>query len=297
MRRRDICNMITSTTQFDIQGHRGCRGLMPENTIAAFLKAVELGVTTLELDVVITVDHQVLVSHDPFMSHEICMTPDGTLIGKHDEKSHNIFKMSAATAQQYDCGLKEHKKFPDQQKMKAAKPLLSDMIEAVESYVAVHNLKPVYYNIETKCTPGGDGVFHPEPEVFAELLMKVVYQKNIAPRTLIQSFDVRTLQYLKLQKAPVQLVLLVENIRGVTYNLKKLGFNPDVYSPYYKLLTANRIKFLHEKGLRVIPWTVNETKDMQNLITKGVDGIITDYPDRLIEVLKDFSKRITNYKS
>lgn len=272
-------------SQFDIQGHRGCRGLMPENTIPAFLKALELGVTTLEMDVVITADNQVLVSHDPFMSHEICLTPTGAEISEKDEKSFNIYQMNSPQAMSFDCGTKRHVRFANQQKMKIGKPLLADVIDSVEAYVSTHNLKPVFYNIETKCTPAGDGVFHPAPEKFADLLLAVIKLKNIESRTFVQSFDVRTLKYLKQQNAPVKLILLVENMKGIKANLERLGFNPDVYSPDYKLLNTHSIKKLHQSGIKVIPWTVNEVDDMKDLINAGVDGIITDYPDRLIQLL------------
>ena len=105
---------------------------------------------------------------------------------------------------------------------------------------------------------------------------------------MIQSFDVRTLQYIyKKQQRKVRLVLLVENLRSSSYNIKKLGFEPDVYSPYYKFITLRMVNSLHKKGIKVIPWTVNNEKDMTKLINKGVDGIISDYPDKLIEVVRN----------
>jgi len=276
--------MSQSQAQFDIQGHRGCRGLMPENTIPAFIKAVQLGVNTLELDVVITSDNKVLLSHEPFMSCEICKTPEGNIITAAEEKTHNIFRMTAANAQKYDCGEKGNSRFPEQTKMTVKKPLLSEVIDTVENYIAAHNLKPVWYNIETKCTPQGDTVFHPDPVSFADLVMQVVSSRNIEPRTYIQSFDLRTLQHLHQQKSKVLLVLLVENLKGVEENLKELGFAPTIYSPYYKLINKQDLKLLHSKGIRVIPWTVNDENDMKKLIDKGVDGIITDYPDKLVNL-------------
>lgn len=280
-----LSTMLHSSAQFDIQGHRGCRGLMPENTIPAFIKALQLGVTTLELDVVITTDNKVLLSHEPFMSCEICKTPEGNMITAAEEKTHNIFRMTAANAQKYDCGEKGNSRFPEQTKMAAGKPLLSEVIDTVESYIAAYNLKPVWYNIETKCTPQGDTIFHPDPVSFADLVMQVVSSKNIESRTCIQSFDIRTLQHLHQQQSKVLLALLVENLKGVEENLKELGFAPTIYSPYYKLINNQDLKLLHSKGIRVIPWTVNDEKDMKKLIDKGVDGIITDYPDRLVNLL------------
>ena len=267
--------------QFDLQGHRGCRGELPENTIPAFLRAVDAGVTTLELDVVITSDHKVLVSHEPFMSHTICGAPSGEAISKKTEKSHNIYKMTSAEAVRYNCGETVNKRFPQQQLMKAGKPLLEDVIDSVENYIAAKGLAPVGYNIETKCTPEGDQIFHPGPEIFAGLLLDVVTKKNITDRTWIQSFDVRTLQYLKNSNAPVKLVLLVGNIKGVKRNIKNLGFHPDVYSPSYRLVRKKDITWLHAQNIRIIPWTVNSHHAMLRLKRMGVDGIITDYPTQM----------------
>ncbi len=275
-----------SKAQFDVQGHRGCRGILPENTIPAFLRAVQLGVTTLEMDVVITADNRVLVSHDPFMSHEICYSLTGAVIDEKEEQSFNIYKMTAEEAMNYDCGSKPHPRFVHQQKQIAHKPLLTEVIDSVERYVAKHGLSPVYYNIETKCTPAGDGIFHPTPEIFSDLLLHVIESKGITNRVIIQSFDVRTLQYIKFNKKPVRLALLVENTDGVTENINNLGFDPDIYSPYFELLTAVDVKLLHQKSIKVLPWTVNTVKDINACLQMGVDGLITDYPDKLLMELE-----------
>ena len=277
--------MKDSIAQFDLQGHRGCRGELPENTIPAFLRAIDAGVTTLEMDVVVTSDHQVLVSHEPYMSHHICKTSSGESISKRDERNHNIYKMTAADAKRYDCGMTVNKRFPDQKKMKVGKPLLTEVIDSVESYLAEKGLPQVNYNIEIKSSQKEDAIFHPVPEVFAELLMKVVKENRIEHRTWLQSFDVRILQNLKNTGANVKLGLLVENIRGVQFNLRKLGFVPDMYGPWYRLLRKKDIALLHEKGIRVIPWTVNNPKIFTRLKQWGVDGIITDYPTKMVTIV------------
>ena len=124
---------------FDLEGHRGCRGLMPENTIPAMLKAIDLNVNTLEMDVVITADKKVVVSHEPFFSHEITTLPSGDTIEAKDEWQYNIFHMTYDSVKLYDVGLKPHPRFPSQQKMKAVKPLLADLIDAVEAYLIKTN--------------------------------------------------------------------------------------------------------------------------------------------------------------
>ena len=175
---------------FDIEGHRGCRGLMPENTIPAFIKAVQIGVTTLEMDVVITKDKKVIVSHEPWMNADICTDATGNTISKNDEKNLNIYNMTYEEVKTYDCGTKPYARFPKQYKMKVSKPLLANVIDSVESYCKANNIKPPFYNIETKCTPNGDSVFHPAPADFTELLLDVIFKKGVAARCIIQSFDI-----------------------------------------------------------------------------------------------------------
>ncbi len=272
--------------EIDIQGHRGCRGLMPENSIPAFKKALELGVTTLELDVVITSDSKVVVSHEPFLSHEICSDQSGKRILQADERTFNIFKMTYGELQSFDCGLQPHHRFPEQIKTATAKPLLIDVIKAAESYCLENNRPLPFYNIETKCTPQGDGIFHPLPERFVELVLDDILKANIKERFILQSFDVRTLQFAKRLDSTYTTALLVENDNGIEANLASLGFTPDIYSCEYTLLGSQDIKNIQEKGMLVIPWTVNDTADMNWLINEGVDGIITDYPDRLLSLVK-----------
>lgn len=282
-----LCWICTSSfaQNFDIQGHRGCRGLLPENTIEAFKKAITLGVTTLEMDVVISKDLQVVVSHEPYLSHEICLDKLGNFISEEKEKSFNLFAMNYSEIKECDCGSKKHPRFPEQTNIKTYKPLLSEVITFVEEFVRKeYPNKKIYYNIETKLEQEGDGIFHPNPNDFVALLIKVLHQKNIEDRVFIQSFDVRTLQYLHSNYPEYKTVLLVENKLSIAKNLAILGFTPTVYSPDFHLLNSRKIKELQQKNIRVIPWTVNETKDMQRLIAMGVDGIITDYPNRYFDL-------------
>ena len=281
---------LPSRPPIDVQGHRGCRGLMPENTIPAFLKALELGVTTLEMDVVITKDRRVVLSHEPFLSHEICLTAEGREITEATEKQYNLYRMTYAELQRCDCGSKPHPRFPDQQKIVAHKPLLSEVIHTVEAYCKQHRLPLVQYNIETKSDPAGDGVFHPAPEAFVDLLMEVVQRQGISNRTIIQSFDPRTLQWMRKKYPKVKLALLVENLWSPQTNIRRLGFIPAIYSPNYPLVNAALMKYAWSKGMQVIPWTVNEPADIRKLLEMPVDGIISDYPDRVLKVLNESRK-------
>ena len=276
--------------KFDVQGHRGARGLKPENTIPAFLAALDFGVTTLELDVVITKDKQVLVSHEPWMYHGICLDADGKPIVEKDERKHNIYQLTYEQVKQYDCGSIGNPKFPEQEKMKAHKPLLSDVIVAAETHIKSYTRYEVDYNIEIKSEKELDEIFQPSPEEFSDVVFNLIDQYLPLDRVVIQSFDFRVLKYFHEKYPQVRLAALVENEKSADENLKDLGFVPSVYSPYFKLLTNQVVKDLRSKvidsddkkprKMRVIPWTVNEEKDMLVLKGMGVDGFITDYPNR-----------------
>lgn len=264
----------------DIQGHRGARGLMPENTIPAFLRALEEGVTTLELDVAITSDNKVVVSHEPYMSSGICSKPDGKPVLTQESKGFNIYQMTYDEVKQFDCGLRGNSRFPEQEKMAVSKPLLSDVINTIEKYIADNDLNEVGYNIEIKSSEKGDNIFHPGVEKFSELVYELTTTMLPKERFTIQSFDFRVLKHWHEVYSDITLVALVENRNGVEANLNKLGFVPDIYSPNYFLLTKKAVTLCHEKGMKVVPWTVNEVKTMKRMVEMGVDGIITDYPNR-----------------
>src|SRR5215204_5782303 len=155
--------------RFGKEGHRGCRGLMPENTIPAMLKAIDLGVTTLEMDAGISKDKRVLVSHDPYFNADITTTPEGEQLTKQEGSKRLLYSMNYDSIRKYDVGLKPHPGFPRQQKIAAYKPLLSELIKACEVYAKEKGVPPLWYNIETKTKKEGDGVNHPVPGEFVDL--------------------------------------------------------------------------------------------------------------------------------
>jgi glycerophosphoryl diester phosphodiesterase len=266
---------------FDYQGHRGARGLMPENTIPAMLRAIEEGVTTLEMDVVITSDSQVILSHEPWMNSDITTKSDGTFIKSEEAQGYNIYKMTYAETLLYDVGMKPHPRFTGQQKIKVHKPLLKDVLTAVDSFTASRGKSPMHFNIETKTTPFTDEIFHPRPDAFVTLLVEVLATQGKDARTTIQSFDVRTLQFLHGAHPHIKTALLVDegDKRSVAENLAALGFTPSVYSPYYKLVTPELVAACKAAGMKLSPWTVNTLTEMAALKNSGVDGIISDYPN------------------
>lgn len=278
---RQSANLKASS--FDLQGHRGCRGLLPENSIPAMLKALELGVTTLEMDVVITADSVVLLSHEPFFNHEISSKPGGERVSEAEERSLNIFGMSYAQTQQYDVGLAPHPRFPEQQKVKASKPALRDVLAAVKEYCVSRQRPLPQFNIETKSQPATDNIFHPAPERFVQLLMQVIDEAGVRPQVIVQSFDFRTLQVLHRQYPDVRTAALIEEDDSLPFaqQLRKLGFIPSIYSPAHQLVDALLVRQCREMGMQLIPWTVNDTAEANRLHQLGVDGLITDYPDRI----------------
>lgn len=271
--------MLMAQTTLDKQGHRGCRGLMPENTVAAMIKGLELGVTTLELDVVISEDKQVVVSHDTYMSAEISRKPDGTDVTAEEAKQILLFKMPYATIRQYDVGLRPLANFPEQKKMKAHKPLLTDLLDSVDTYARQHKLPLPNYNIEIKSSPTADNIAHPDPKEFVELVLAVCEKGKLGKRYNIQSFDVRPLQIIHEKYPKVKLSYLTANARTLAENLATLGFTPDIYSPYYKTVTADVVAACHQQKMKIVPWTVNTKEEISQLVKLGVDGIITDYPN------------------
>ena len=268
---------------FDIQGHRGCRGLMPENSIQGFIKAIDLGVTTLEMDVVISADGKVVVSHDPFVSSQFCVNEIGRAIKKKEEREINIYKFDYEDIRLFDCGIIGNDKFPEQKKISVYKPLLSEVLERCESHAQSNQKKPIRYNIELKSSPSGDRIFHPEPGLFTELVYNVVKDKIPAERIIIQSFDMRVLQFWRLKYPEQKLSLLISNSKPYTKNIEVLGFTPDIYSPNFKLINQKQIDELHGMSVMIIPWTVNEIKDIKKMMDMGVDGFITDYPNRYFD--------------
>lgn len=265
---------------FDLQGHRGARGIRPENTIPAFLVALDSGVTTVELDLAITKDKEIVVSHEPWMSASICLQPDGSEIRESEEKTFNLYEMSYDEIKRFDCGSKGNEDFPEQLKLKVSKPLLKDVIIAVEHHIKSYASYEVDYNIEIKSSPSGDNKFHPTPEVFSDLVYNLLDQYLPMERVVIQSFDFRVLKYWHTKYPEVRLSALIDNTKTVDANLRALGFKPDVYSQHYKLLTKEKVDYLHKLKIRVVPWTVNEVDDMKKMLQWKVDGFITDYPDR-----------------
>ncbi|TWR30267.1 glycerophosphodiester phosphodiesterase [Mucilaginibacter pallidiroseus] len=279
-----IATLITQTATaqqtFDKQGHRGGRGLMPENTIAAMKKAVDLGVT-LEMDISFSEEKLPIVSHDQYLNPKFVLKPNGDTLTKADGKALRLYNMPYGIIKTYDVGSKYYPQFPEQQKMKVNIPLLSALIDTVEAYAKQKGAKPPHYNIETKTSPKGDNIEHPGPKEFVDLLIGVLKDKKVLDRVIIQSFDARTLEIMHLQYPQVPTAWLVSNKLTLNENLATLSFKPTIYSPDYKMVTRDVVDGCHAKGIKIIPWTVNDPEKIKEIKALGVDGIISDYPNRL----------------
>jgi len=263
----------------DLEGHRGGRGLMPENTIPAMKNGIDMGITTVELDAVISKDGKVVVSHDPFFNEAITTTPEGKYLTQKEGEALLLYGMNYDDIRTYDVGLKPYPAFPQQQRLKAYKPLLSELIDSVEAY-AKEKQRTIHYNIEIKSKEGFDGIRHPDPQTMSELVLAVIKEKGITDRVVIQSFDVRPLQYIHKTYPGVVLSYLMEKTTtSLDEQLKKLGFVPAVYSSAYGMVTKELVEVCHKKSMKVLPWTVNTVPEMKALIAMGVDGIISDYPN------------------
>ena len=291
---------------FDLQGHRGARGLAPENTLAGFATALRLGVSTLELDVVVTADDIVVVSHDRQLNAALTRGPDGKWLA---EEGPSIRSLTADRLAAYDIGRidpasRYAQRLPEQVPVDGQR--LPWLIE-VFAFVARTGNDSVRFNIETKLSPlaPDESV---DPERFAELLVETVREAGMAHRVAIQSFDWRTLRAAN-RLAPAIPTSCLTVAQSWLDNLRReqpgpspwtAGLDVDealslphlaraagcrLWSPYYKEVDAMSVKTAHRLGLAVVPWTVNQPQEMAAQIAMGVDGLITDYPDRLRKVL------------
>ncbi|MBK0394124.1 glycerophosphodiester phosphodiesterase [Ramlibacter algicola] len=285
----------------DLQGHRGARGLRPENTLPAFEHALRLGVTTLEMDAAITSDGVVVISHDPALNPDLVRGADGQWI----TTPVVIRSITYEQTQAYDVGRLRPggsygKSFPDQQPVDGTRiPKLAEVFELVKRLKADH----VQFDIETKIDlRNPQNTLEPEP--FVQKLLEVIRAHGMEDRVMVQSFDWRTLQVLhKLAPRMRTVYLTTQSPRGSNldspiysagFTLAQHGSVPAMvkaaggttWSPNYQALTPDLVKQGQALGLQVIPWTVNEEADMGRLLDWGVDGIISDRPDRVRNVLK-----------
>jgi len=280
-----LCYGQLLVDKFGFEAHRGGRALMPENTIGAMKYALSIkNVNTLEMDLCISKDKKVVVSHDVYFHPNITTTPQGEYLTAENARQHLLYQMPYDSISKYDVGLKPHPDFPDQKKYAAVKPLLTNLLDETEK-IAKQQGRLIYYNMEIKSRKGGDGKENPLPDEFIELVIKVLTEKGVTDRTVIQSFDMRPLQVLHQKHPEIKVSLLTgKNAVGPQQMLQRLGFTPAVYSPELSTVTPEMISYCHERKIKVLPWTVNDAKEIQRLKDLGVDGVISDNPSLFQEI-------------
>lgn len=294
--------MGSASHALDLQGHRGARGLAPENTLAGFERALEIGVTTLEMDVAVTADGVVVLSHDPALNPAIARDATG---GWLRGRSPLIRTLTYEELKAFDVGRIDPvssyaRRFPEQSPRDGERvPTLAAVFARVKALGA----DEVGFNIETKVFPTRpDETLAPEP--FVRALLAVVRDAGMVGRVTIQSFDWRTLQLVQRLEPAIRTVyltirgrdedtleggtwtagLLLKDFPSVAHMVNAAG--GAIWSPAYRNLSAEAVKGAHALGLKVVPWTVNDPADVVRLIDWGVDGIITDYPDRVRDVMR-----------
>jgi glycerophosphoryl diester phosphodiesterase len=264
-----MASSLLAAGQIEVHGHRGARAMRPENTIPAFEYAIQQGVDVLELDMAVTRDNVLVVSHDPILHPPVCSGP---------KPEAAIHSLTLAEVREWDCGAIRNPAFPNQQTIPGTRmPTLDE----------VFDLAPrgkFRFSIETKIFPE-----HPEltpsPAAFVRLVLESIRNHHLESRVILQSFDFRTLHEMKKQAPEIRLAALYE---GEPKSFAAIGkeAGADIVSPDYKLVTPQQVEEAHHAGFQVIPWTSNEPAEWDSLIAAGVDAIISDNPAALIAHLK-----------
>lgn len=257
---------------FDVQGHRGWRGMYPENSIEGFKRAIDLGVSTLEMDVICTKDFQLVLQHDPVLPKDRCSF--------HDQDT--IFKMTFEELAYCYCGHQIHEQFPLQKPSNQKINTLSSVLQECSQYSILKNGKPIYFNIEIKSEEMFYDILYPRPDKYVQVFAKIIHEYR--DFVTLQSFDPNILNTYHSEDPALKIAFLIEG-QEINSALSLLNFTPNIISPDFNLLSSEIINELHKKDIEVIPWTVNSKIEMDKLISWNVDGLITDYPDSLLELL------------
>jgi glycerophosphoryl diester phosphodiesterase len=273
----NLFTVMTSQAQqahFKVFAHRGFRGLHPENTIRGLQKALAYG-AILEFDLAITRDKQVVVSHDPVLNPKITLGPNGRPLG--NEKI-RIYQMDYATLSAYDVGKTPNKDFPEQERYPAHIPLLGELVDSVKAFANARGISNPTYFIETKLNPKTDGINHPGPKEFVDLMMQVVNEKGIQYQLIVQSFDVRTHQILRKEYPQIKLALLAKDSTSLEDNLDNLGFVPEYYSINAQYINQPLVDRCNKLKTKLIVGNCDDYKEILRIDKLGVNRVISDFP-------------------
>jgi glycerophosphoryl diester phosphodiesterase len=271
----------------DVQAHRGGAGLKPENTLNSMTNAIKLGVNTLEMDMQVSKDGKVVISHDPYFHSRYTTRPNGTLVDPKDPKEY-LYTMPYDSIAKYDVGMRPNTVWPNQAKEKAFKPMASVLIDSVEHFTAMRGYSPMRYNIEVKSKAGkGEGTLWPDYKQFVDICIPLLLSKNLGDRLVVQCFDERALNYMHEKYPQIKLSYLVDTKDGDfdTY-MAKLNFTPAWLSPETSMINKELVDKCHAKGIKVVPWTVDTPESIQKMIDCGADAIISNYPDMLLKITR-----------
>jgi len=270
---------LSFAKNIDVQGHRGARAVLPENSIPAFEYALDIGVDTLEFDMGVTRDGVVVVIHDQQINPVICQRKDGSEVAP----GLLVHQLTLKEIKEFDCGARLNPRFKNQRLIPGTEiPTLADVFDLVrDSDLAA--AKTVLFNIETKSDPRKPEA-QPTPSEFVEAVVKVVREYGFEKRTTLQSFDHRTLRAAKEIAPELRLAALFKE-KPENWVAAADAAEADIVSPHFKLINAKQVKEMQDAGLAVIPWTANSKRQWEQLVKMGVDGIISDDPEPLLEFL------------
>ncbi len=262
--------MLPAAPKILVHGHRGARAMRPENTLPAFEYAIGIGADVLELDMAVTKDNVVVVSHDPYLMWPICSG------GPHFKAT--IHELTLDQVRQWDCGKIHNPLFPKQM------PIPGTRIPTLDEVFALAAGNEVQFNIEAKSFPDRPDLT-PPPEEFARLVLAQIRKHHLEQRVLLQSFDFRTLHSMKKLAPEIRRAALWE---GDNRDFVTIAHEADVeiVSPQFRLVTAEKVRAAHAAGIQIVPWTANKPRDWDKLVNAQVDGIISDDPAALIAYLK-----------
>lgn len=262
-------NGFSAPKKIEVHGHRGARARLPENTIPGFEYAIKAGVDVLELDMAVTKDNVIVISHDPILEPPVCSGPREKAV---------IHELTLAEVREWDCGAVKNPHFPDQ------KPLPGTRMPTLDEVFSLGSKSNVHFNIETKIFRDKPQ-YTPPPREFVELVLDQIRKHHLEKRVILQSFDYRTLSEMKRLAPEIRLSALTESDpRPFTDIAAEAGAG--IISPHFRLVTPEKTKAAHAAGLQVVPWTADTPAEWERLTNAGVDAIITDDPAALIAWLK-----------
>lgn len=265
---------LLASPSIEVHGHRGARGLFPENSIPGFRHAIRAGVDFIELDVLVTADNVPVVWHDPVLTHRKCQGPRRRVM---------VRELTLAQLKQYSTGGRVDLRFPQQRRLPGLK------IATLDEVLALAPLGHFRFNIEIK-SPSTRKMSALPAKLQAGVIAQAIRNHKLEERVRVQSFDGRMLQAVR-EAAPELPAVILHTGLPVRFSTIARRAKAEAVGPYFRLVTRRRVQEAHDAGVSVIPWTANRPRQWLRLIRAGVDGIITDYPERLIGALKEWSLR------